>query len=36
VLWNPSTMVLYVTGYAGSFALCLTLAFLGGVILYGF
>jgi len=25
-----------VSGFAGSFALCLTLGFLGGVILYGF
>lgn len=36
ILWNPSTMVLYVSGFAASFALCLALGFLGGVILYGF
>jgi uncharacterized membrane protein len=36
VLWNPSTMVLYVSGFAVSFLLCMTLGFLGGVILYGF
>lgn len=36
VLWNPSTMVLYVSGFVGSFVLTLTLSFLGGVILYGF
>jgi len=35
VLWNPATTVLYLTGFAASFALALTLAFLGGVILYG-
>ena len=36
VLWKPTTMVLYVLGFAGSFALAATLGFLGGVILYGF
>ena len=36
LLWRPSTMVLYLLGFAGSFALATTLAFLGGVILYGF
>jgi uncharacterized membrane protein len=36
LLWRPSTMVLYLLGFAGSFALAATLAFLGGVILYGF
>ncbi len=36
VLWKPATMVLYLLGFAGSFALAVTLAFLGGVILYGF
>jgi uncharacterized membrane protein len=35
VLWNPATTVLYLAGFAASFALALTLAFLGGVILYG-
>jgi uncharacterized membrane protein len=36
LLWKPSTMVLYLLGFAGSFALAATLGFLGGVILYGF
>ena len=36
VLWKPTTMILYLLGFAGSFALAVTLAFLGGVILYGF
>ncbi len=36
VLWKPGTMVLYLLGFAGSFALAATLGFLGGVILYGF
>ena len=36
LLWQPSSMVLYVLGFAGSFALAATLGFLGGVILYGF
>jgi uncharacterized membrane protein len=36
LLWKPSTMILYGLGFAGSFALALTLGFLGGVILYGF
>ncbi len=35
VLWNPATTVLYLAGFAGSFALAITLAFIGGVILYG-
>lgn len=35
VLWSPSTMVLWVSGFAGAFLLCLTLGFLGAVILYG-
>ncbi len=35
MLWNPATTILYLAGFAGSFALALTLAFLGGVILYG-
>ena len=35
VLWNPATTVVYLAGFAASFALALTLAFLGGVILYG-
>lgn len=36
ILWTPSTMILYLLGFAGSFALAATLGFLGGVILYGF
>jgi uncharacterized membrane protein len=36
VLWTPGTMVLYVAGFGGSFALAATLGFIGGVILYGF
>ncbi|HEY2981735.1 MAG TPA: DUF2231 domain-containing protein [Anaerolineales bacterium] len=33
---NPSTRLLYASAYFVSFALALVLAFLGGVILYGF
>ncbi len=36
ILWKPSTMVLYVLGFSGSFLLTITLGFLGGSILYGF
>ena len=36
ILWKPSTMLLYVSAFAGCFALATTLGFLGGVILYGF
>ena len=36
ILWRPSTRVLYAAAFAGSFALAVTLAFLGGAILYGF
>jgi hypothetical protein len=36
ILWRPSSRVLYVAAFAGSFALAVTLAFLGGAILYGF
>lgn len=36
LLWKPSTMVLYLLGFAGSFSLAVILGFLGGVILYGF
>ena len=36
LLWNPSTMVLYVSGFVGSVVLTSVLGFLGGVILYGF
>ncbi len=36
ILWKPATMVLYLFGFVGSFALAVTLGFLGGVILYGF
>ena len=35
VLWTPSTMVLYLAAFVGSFALAATLGFIGGVILYG-
>jgi uncharacterized membrane protein len=35
-LWKPSTMVLYLSAFAASFALAAVLGFLGGVILYGF
>jgi uncharacterized membrane protein len=35
VLWNPTTTVLYLAGFATSFLLAITLGFLGGVILYG-
>ena len=36
ILWTPATMILYLLGFAGGFALAATLGFLGGVILYGF
>jgi uncharacterized membrane protein len=36
LLWKPTTMVLYLLGFAASFALASMLGFLGGVILYGF
>lgn len=36
IAWKPSTMVIYLASFAASFALALTLGFLGGVILYGF
>ncbi len=36
ILWKPGTMVLYLAGFAGSFALAAGLGFAGGVILYGF
>jgi uncharacterized membrane protein len=35
ILWKPSTVVMYVSGFFGSFLLAITLGFLGGVILYG-
>lgn len=35
VLWKPTTTMLYLAGFAGSFLLAITLGFLGGVILYG-
>jgi uncharacterized membrane protein len=35
-VFNGSAKAIYVTGYLVSFALALVLAFLGGVILYGF
>ena len=36
MLWKPSTMVLYLLAFVGSFAIAIALGFLGGVILYGF
>ena len=36
ILWMPSTRILYLAAFLGSFALAATLGFLGGVILYGF
>ena len=36
ILWRPSTMVMYLLAFTGSFLLAATLGFLGGVILYGF
>jgi uncharacterized membrane protein len=36
LLWRPQTMLLYVSAFAGSFALAAMLGFIGGVILYGF
>ena len=36
VVWKPATMVVYLSAFAGSFALAVALGFLGGVILYGF
>lgn len=36
LLWQPSTMVIYISAFAGSFILSSVLGFLGGVILYGF
>ncbi|MEK9501933.1 DUF2231 domain-containing protein [Gaopeijia maritima] len=36
LLWNPSTMILYVAGFAVVATLSGVLGFLGGVILYGF
>lgn len=36
VLWRPTTMVLYVAGFAASFTLASILGFIGGIILYGF
>jgi len=35
VLWRPSTMLIYLSAFGGSFLLAVTLGFLGGVILYG-
>lgn len=35
VLWTSSTTMLYLAAFAGSFALAITLGFIGGVILYG-
>ncbi len=35
LLWTPSTTVMYLAAFAGSFGLAITLGFIGGVILYG-
>ncbi len=35
VTWSPTTTVLYLAGFAGSFLLAITLSFIGGMILYG-
>jgi uncharacterized membrane protein len=36
LLWNPSTRVLYVSAFVGSFLLVTVLGFVGGIIVYGF
>jgi uncharacterized membrane protein len=36
IAWKPATMVIYLSAFAGSFVLAVTLGFIGGVILYGF
>jgi uncharacterized membrane protein len=36
IAWEPSTTVLYLAAFGGSFALAVVLGFLGGAILYGF
>ena len=36
LLWKPSTMILYLLAFTGSFGLATALGFFGGVILYGF
>jgi uncharacterized membrane protein len=36
ILWQPSTTLLYLSAFIGSFALASVLGFLGGAILYGF
>jgi uncharacterized membrane protein len=36
IVWQPSTTVLYVSAFIGSFAIASVLGFLGGAILYGF
>lgn len=36
VVWHPSTTVLYLSAFVGSFSLAVVLGFLGGAILYGF
>jgi uncharacterized membrane protein len=35
LLWNPSTVLLYVAGFGASFCLAAVLGFFGGAILYG-
>ena len=36
LLWNPSTRILYLAAYVGSFLLAVVLGFVGGSIVYGF
>ena len=36
LLWKPTTRVLYLAAFVGSFGLASVLGFLGGAILYGF
>ena len=36
IVWKPSTTVLYLGAFGGSFVLASILGFLGGAILYGF
>lgn len=36
IAWTPTTMLLYLAAFAGSFGLAAALGFLGGVILYGY
>ena len=36
LLWNPSTRILYLSAFAGTFLLATVLGFVGGSIVYGF